>query len=235
MMNVTSISDLHGYLNFDVPKCDILTISGDICPVFMSHGSATQHKWLQEVFLPWCNQLIKNKITRYVVFIAGNHDMYFQNAYLKNASLIFNMGENIHYLYNSMIEIEGIKIYGTPWTALFGNWGFMGNEHKLEEVFSKIPEGMDIVITHGPPYGYCDKIEEYKIINISPSNNDEHLGSKVLTKHLERAQPKWCIFGHIHSGSHNVEFLGQTKCINVSLLGENYSIAYKPFNFNIGE
>jgi hypothetical protein len=53
------------------------------------------------------------------------------------------------YLENEEIILDGIKIFGIPWI-------FEKNSEKLFDLYSKIPEDTDILITHAPPYGYGD-------------------------------------------------------------------------------
>ena len=51
-MNICALSDIHGQL-CDVPKCSLLLISGDVCPVW-NHDLAYQAKWLDGGFaLGW--------------------------------------------------------------------------------------------------------------------------------------------------------------------------------------
>ena len=63
---------------------------------------------------------------------------------------------NIIYLENeSMYSLMGIKIFGSPYTPTFGHgWSFNKDRTKLERIWRNIiDEGVDIVITHGPPKG----------------------------------------------------------------------------------
>jgi Icc-related predicted phosphoesterase len=63
-----------------------------------------------------------------------------------------------------------------------------------------IPEDIDIVVTHNPPYGILD----------------ENMGSVNILNFIMKAKPKYHLFGHIHSTEgQNVQF-GDTKCINVA-------------------
>ena len=229
-VKIAATSDLHGELNFKVPVVDILTISGDICPVKGSHNPIAQMHWLNEYFLPWCDNLVKSNNVKHVVFIAGNHDFVFKKVVKHQPESIFNfiLPANVYYLCDSGVMLEGIKIYGTPWTPTFGNWAYMHGEQILDGIFDKIPNGLDILLTHGPAHGYNDTILQYA------SRSAEHLGSTMLAKHIARALPKWVFCGHIHSGNHNVEkmpisLMDNVKLVNVSLLDEDYNIAYKPF------
>ncbi len=52
------------------------------------------------------------------------------------------------------------KVYGSPYSSFFLDWGFnakRGEESKA--IWAKIPTDTDILITHGPAYGYNDKCE----------------------------------------------------------------------------
>ena len=237
---IVSISDNHGLLDFKLPSGFILTISGDITPTNINHVVG-QEFWIQNHFHPWCEKLIKDGIFEHIVYIAGNHDRYFSKLMKDNKTDEFRktLPKNVHYLLNNMVEIDGIKIYGTPFTPTFGSWYFMHSEDILDNIFAKIPEGLDILLSHGPAYGWNDKIEQY------PERcweDDKHIGSKSLRKHILRAKPKMVCTGHIHSASHNINTLPivnenlervEIKTVNVSLLDEDYLIAYKPLEFNI--
>jgi Icc-related predicted phosphoesterase len=61
---------------------------------------------------------------------------------------------------------------------------FQIDKMKLKEVFS---ENLDILITHGPPYGIFDRTA--KKVNA---------GCKYLLDRVQKVKPKIHIFGHIH-------------------------------------
>ena len=112
-----------------------------------------------------------------------------------------------------------VKIYGSPWQPEFHNWAFNlpKNGLELEQKWNDIPEDTDILITHGPAFGYCDKvIGQY-----------ENLGCQLLTNRIKRIKPKIHVCGHIHSG-HGYVFDGDTHFINASVLDEQYQYTQKP-------
>ena len=239
-MKIVSTADLHGELEFKLPSGDILTISGDICPVRGSHSPTTQMYWLKNHFLPWCDKLIKDSIFKHVVFISGNHDFVFKKVTtITSGDFYMNLPNNVHYLFDAGVEIEGIKIYGTPWTPTFGNWAYMCSEDILDQIYSKIPEGLDILLSHGPAYGWNDTILK------GPYKPDviEHIGSKSLRKHIIRSKVKHFLYGHIHECSHipliiphinkNIERVSETTSTCVSLLNDYYEIEYPPFEFSL--
>ncbi len=237
-VKIVAISDIHGYLPGNLPSGDILTISGDICQVRCSHSPTNQFHWIQNKLIPWFYELINSGKFKHIVFIAGNHDFIFKSLLADPSSFHIIWPDNVHYLCDSLIEIEELKIYGTPWTPTFGNWAFMGDYGTLEGHFKKIPEGMDIVLSHGPMYGYNDTILQYPE---RTGDRDLHIGSKALLQRIKEVKPKWILVGHIHSGNHAVEkvfhFMGDltnhTNSINVSLIDEDYDPSYFPYEFSI--
>ena len=234
---IVSISDNHGILDFKLPPGKILTISGDITPTTENHLIGQEY-WIKNHFLPWCDKLIKDNIFEYVVFTPGNHDRIFERMMKSNKETEFRLSlpNNVYYLRDNMVEIEGIKIYGTPWTPTFGNWYFMEPEAILHNKFMGIPEGLDILLSHGPAFGWNDTIMQYQ--------ETDHLGSTALREHIIRANPKMTCTGHIHSGDHKPSKIpskfnddndgfDMINIVNVSLLDENYEVAYRPFEFTI--
>jgi hypothetical protein len=120
------------------------------------------------------------------------------------------------YLQDSGVTLDGVSFWGTPWTIPFHGWGFNAREEVRELAFSQIPEGVDVLLTHGPPkvggLGYLE---------------DKQLGDPVLDWHICRAKPKLVFCGHIHySSGRSAEIIHEdkkiTKMFNVAYLGEDY-------------
>lgn len=183
-MKIWHISDTHTFHG-------LLTIPDGIDMVIHS-GDATnpkdpyQNKPEMENFIFWFSKLpIKWK-----VFVAGNHDTSIEKKLITKLDFTSN---GIIYLENDFTEIEGIKIWGSPVTPTFGTgWSFNKNRAKTHELWSKIPDGTDIVITHGPPKGVLDLSYDYK-------NQLEFCGDSALKKKMISLNPKLCLFGHIHN------------------------------------
>ena len=53
-------------------------------------------------------------------------------------------------------------------------------------VWKELPK-VDILVTHGPPFGILDK-----------TNEGKNAGSELLLKEVLRLKPKLHLFGHIH-------------------------------------
>jgi hypothetical protein len=58
-----------------------------------------------------------------------------------------------------MIEIEGIKIFGSPYILHWSDTGFFYEPEQEVHIWPHIPD-VDILITHGPPYGIMDQTKK---------------------------------------------------------------------------
>lgn len=219
-------SDWHGhvpkYNDREVIKsCDCLVLCGDI---FESRiNRAKMERFLTEI----------NSLGKPIVMTPGNHDWGIFNAEVMNVSnaLYGSISKDylkrtfgINCLIDEMIEVNGVKIYGTPWTPMFCNWAFMLDEEGLRRKYSNIPKGVDILIAHGPPFD-----ENSKIDSCCPNlytGQPDHLGSHAFRDAIIEKKPKYMFCGHIHSGDHSGVKIGETSCFNVSYLGEDYNPHY---------
>ncbi|MBY0525279.1 MAG: metallophosphoesterase [Gemmataceae bacterium] len=210
---VVAVSDLHGTLPA-VPDCDLLLIAGDICPV-KNHGLAFQADWLNTDFRFWLRSLP----ARQIVFIAGNHDFIFQ----QEPGLVPRDLPAV-YLQDSGFEWQGLKIWGTPWQPWFFDWAFNLHEPELPRKWNLIAPDTDILVVHGPPFGYGDGV---------PSGGGiRHAGSPSLLACIEKLAPRMAVFGHIHEGRGEWR-LGETILANVTILNERYEHVYPPWEGKI--
>lgn len=250
-MKIISISDIHGYLP-KLPKCDIVTIAGDIVPVNIQRQYESCISWLSGPFQEWALNLDCKK----VIFIAGNHDFVFEylsnngvhsaiendirtyNGYLDPISImnmLFQLDNvddpKIIYLQDSAYIYNNIKFYGTPWCPELKNWAFYGDSKKLYNKFNEIQEDTDILITHCPPkYGLQGTVLETNwnyMTDFGCVELQQVIDEKFFFKDM------WVLSGHIHSGNHKIEKFNDVKYINTSIKDENYSVTYKPFEFEI--
>jgi hypothetical protein len=177
-------------------------------------------------FLEWFNS-IDNYTDK--IFIAGNHDRVFENIphwvekilpeyptidYLQDEEWVdYNDGPN------GDISEENIRIYGSPWQPEFYNWAFNLPRHgeEMKAKWDAIPNNTDILVTHGPAFGYLD----------TPGGRSIRVGCEMLRHRVDEFKPKIHVFGHIH-GSAGYYFNGHTHFINASVLDERYTYQNKP-------
>ena len=203
-MRIVCISDTHGY-EPDLPLGDLLVHCGD----WSGHGGKSE----SIRFVQWMNR-VKANYKYGVVVVPGNHERYVDN-FLPDALELFDV-PNVKLLVNETVIIDGIKIFGTPYTPTFFNWAFMGNESFLNSKFQAMQTGTDLVISHGPPYKILDWVER-----------DENVGSYALAEAIDRVKPRVVVFGHIHAQYGVLEQRG-VKYYNVAQVDEDYKIANLP-------
>lgn len=183
-LRILAISDTHGFhdqfLDSDFKDLDMIIFAGD-CSNTMSPAINANEV---TKFLNWYDDIP----VKYKIMIAGNHCTSIEYGLIKPNQY----HKSIIYLEHESINIEGINIFGSPYTPRYGAWSFMKDKGKLDPYWEQIPENTDILVTHGPPKG---------ILDLSRNRNDEleFCGDKELLNHVYRVKPKHHIFGHIHN------------------------------------
>lgn len=225
-MKVTFISDTHNrHRRIELPGGDMLIYAGD----FMSSGY-----YIEELhdFVSW----IAEQPYKYKVCIAGNHDRLCESYPYEKVKDLFEYyyDDGVRYIMDEEIEIEGLRIYGTPYQPYFLNWAFnVKSERKLTEIYTKIPSGLDILITHCPPYDILDK--SHKSRPQSDITGNEPLGSKELLNVLNYMEepPKYCCFGHIHGDGGQILKQDDITFINASVCNEDYIPSNKVITLDV--
>lgn len=225
-MKIYATSDLHGNLEgLDPIGQDIVVIAGDfaIMKGWSKWHLNDQKKWTMKKFIPWTQ---KYPTTQFVI-VPGNHDLFMDSKFINqhdDIDLSIQWPDNVHLLIDKQIEVNGLKIYGTPWIPVISHkWAFEADEEKQALMYSKIPENLDILVTHSPPSIPASFIDRSLQYGISPS-----FGSSILADSILLKKPKHVFCGHIHTGDHAMFKLNGIKIYNVSRLNEDYEIAYEP-------
>lgn len=163
-MRLIHLSDTHGRHRqlTDLPQADVIVHTGDI----------TEDGTEEEVedFVEWFGNLPY----RHKIFIAGNHDLCLYGASIEG------LADNVHYLCNEAITIDGIRFYGVP---MFLHDDLEGNFPKL---YSCIPDDTDVLLTHQAPLGILDE------------QDGINFGDYFLYKRVMEVKPKYHLFGHLH-------------------------------------
>jgi len=215
MTRIVAISDTHSYhRKVIIPPADILIHAGDI--------SWQGERSIIKDYCEWGSELIKKGVIKEVITVAGNHDLSLQDNRSRDILEMFNC-YGITYLEDEEYITMGLKIWGSPWSNEFGNWAFMTNEHELDQIYNKIPDDTDIIISHGPSYDVLDM-----------TARGVKAGSRALSKHTERVCPKLLITGHLHEayGTHEDKEAG-TFYANASICTLQYAPINKPIVINV--
>lgn len=192
-MKILHLSDTHGchHRLGQLAYTDVVVHSGD----FTMNGSQSE----AIDFLNWFCDLPH----RHKIFICGNHDECLYGANIDG------LDNNVHYLCNSGIEIEGVKFYGVPM--------FMGDciTDRQTRNYERIPQDTDVLITHCPAYGILD------------FDDNIHYGSEEILSKLSAVRPKAHLFGHIHV-QHGLTTVDGTIFSNGAIMNVDYTNLNSP-------
>lgn len=231
MIKICAISDMHGYLPDIEKPFDLMLIAGDAVALDVQRWCDGSKEWYENEFKDWLDTLPYEDENSKVILIMGNHDVGIERN--KDGWRPKNIHSRLIYLEDDFFFFrkgdDKICIYGTPYCKVFGRWAFMRDYQLLKEHYSKIPENIDILLTHDAPYGVSDICYDW----LHQGRALEHIGNPALREAILEKNPKWNIHGHLHSANHDIELLGNTNVVNVSLLNESYNLVYKPFYFTI--
>lgn len=90
----------------------------------------------------------------------------------------------MHYLEHESVNIEGIRIFGSPYQPSMFDCAFGREKEELQKLWSDADIRADILVTHCPPFGVLD---EYK---------GTKTGCQLLLEKVNHLRPKYHIFGH---------------------------------------
>ena len=136
------------------------------------------------------------------IAIAGNHDFCFEEE-PEEARRILTAAI---YLQDDAVEVGGLRFWGSPWQPWFYDWAFnLKRGPALAEKWALIPEGLDVLVTHGPPAGILDKTDDGRAV-----------GCEDLMRRVQVVKPRLHVFGHIHEGR-GALWRGDTLFVNASV------------------
>lgn len=186
-MKILHLSDTHTWHRKleHLPEADVVVHSGDFCMAGTDSEAIDFLNWFCD--LPY----------RHKIFICGNHDEALFGATLSG------LDDNVHYLYNTGVEIDGVKFYGVP---MFMNDCISGQQ---DEFYNDIPVDTDVLITHAPPHGILD------------FDDDINYGSKTLAICINELNLRAHLFGHIHRQFGMVR-QGNTIFSNAAIMNTTY-------------
>lgn len=219
-MKIVCISDTHGLhhnMHHEIPDGDVLIHAGD-----MSEGKMPEVREFNE----WLGTLPhKHKLV-----VAGNHDFSFQRDPADSIQAL----SNAVYLQDRTFVIGNVQFYGSPWQPWFWDWAFNFPKDELSTgetaraTWRDVPNGTDVLITHGPPRGMHDNIEWPPGSGEFQRPGCPFLGERISTLTTLKAH----VFGHIHEGYGQSEISG-LKFINASICDAKYRPANAPIVFTL--
>lgn len=196
------MADTHGCLLNDVPESRILVHAGDAC------DEGTQAEF--ERFCDWFNGLPHpNK-----VFVPGNHDRFVEC----NLAAAREMMPGTTILIGESVEIDGIRLWGGPWTPGDGSMSFSTlSALEARARWLLITSMTDVLVTHGPPKGMFDGFWH--------GWRHQRAGCPELRAATLRNPPRVHIFGHIHEQGGRQRQSGTTRSVNAAVVDAHYRFA----------
>lgn len=192
-MKFVAISDIHRDWSMlqNLPEGDVFIFAGDFS------------NWGEFIDIQHCAMAMANLPFKHKLLIAGNHDMKCEGNYAMVKETFAQ--RNIRYCENELVEIDGIKIYLSPYATKVGFWKFgVMDGQESKDMWARIPDDIDILVTHGPPFGVLD-------------NPVERYGNRQLLTRVTEIQPEFHIFGHIHEEGGRQYYIGRTTFANVCM------------------
>lgn len=208
-MKLICIADTHNmHQDISIPDGDVLIHAGD----FTEAG--TKKESLN--FLGWFSSLPH----KHKIFVGGNHDFYLENMnFTEKKKLI---PENITFLQDSGVTIDGFNFWGSAINPGEGQWAF--NRHRGRDIrkhWEKIPHNTSVLITHTPPYGIKDQLI-----------NKTHLGCEELNRRIQELRLPYHVFGHIHD-QYGIVKISPTTYINASSVDNKYRLLNSPIELDL--
>lgn len=176
-MRIVAVADTHTFEDQlgPIPEGDVFVHAGDL----IRKGT------LEELagVVPW----IRGLPHRHKVVVAGNHDWCFARERERACAML---GKEVVYLEDERVVIEGVSFYGSPWQPEYLGWAFnLPRGEALAARWARIPPGIDVLITHGPPRGIGDG---------GDGGMPGRQGCAHLREAVARVKPLLHLFGHIH-------------------------------------
>jgi Icc-related predicted phosphoesterase len=205
-LRLVLLSDTHQlHREVEVPDGDILIHAGDFTMFSQSMKAIIDfNEWLGE--LPH----------RFKACVPGNHE-FFLEADPSRCSLV----DNATVLINEGVDIDGLRVWGSPVTPLYGAFGVSSAEDR-KKLYAQIPTDTDVLVTHGPPYSILDV----------DGNSGLHSGCHELLDAVMRIRPKLHVFGHVH-GAYGIFQTEHTTFVNAALLGIHGGLDKPPLVFRM--
>ena len=141
-MRIVCIADTHGlHRQLEVPTGDLLIHAGDF--TFYSKPPS-----IVSDFDDWLGSLPH----RHKVVVPGNHEFALEEPEDRSAIA------NAILLVDSGVQVGGMRIWGSPVIPLYGGAFGMSRAADRKRHWARIPEGLDILVTHGPSLGILDEL-----------------------------------------------------------------------------
>ena len=156
------------------------------------------HKWMNE------------QEAGYFISIMGNHELLVEKNFYLAKDSAEKACPGVHFIEEGLVELEGLKIWCSAYTPWFLDWAYNVPRDEIHRHWDLIPDGIDVLATHGPAAGILDQCK-----------HGDRVGCGELLKAIDRVKPRIHLFGHIHEEYGKVSRNG-TDHYNCSNCNEDY-------------
>lgn len=172
-LTIVAMADTHMFHDeLVVPDGDVLVHAGDL-----TRGGTPRELRAAAAFL-------RALPHRHKLVVAGNHELCLERAPESSWPIL----DGLTVLHDSGVTIGGLRFWGSPWQPAFCDWAFnLPRGPRLAERWALIPEGTDVLVTHGPPQGFGDRVHDQR-----------REGCADLLERVRVVRPQVHLFGHIH-------------------------------------
>lgn len=175
-IRIVAMADTHlAHEGLVVPDGDVLVHAGDM----LQHGSLDE--------LARAADFLRALPHRSKIIVPGNHEVCLERQPAEARALL----DGFVYLEDEAATVEGLVFYGSPWQPKFRIWAFGATRGaELASKWAKIPDRLDVLVTHGPPFGFGDRIVW--------KDKERRVGCADLLARVREVKPRLHLFGHIH-------------------------------------
>lgn len=209
-MKIVMISDVHcKWDSLVIPECDVLISCGDY--------SFRGEREVVRDFHTWLNEQEAN----HIISLQGNHELWVEKNFNEAKELALSVCPAVHFIDEGPIEIEGVRFYGSAVQPTFGRWAWNRDRGPdIKRHWDRIPDNIQVLITHGPPGGILDVVYDYM------GTPNTRVGCNDLMDRIRQLNDlKLHCFGHIHESSGIAEIENVTY-VNAAICNDHYAVAY---------
>ena len=194
-MQILALSDTHTELPTleSLPDADVLVHCGD----WTNGGFAADEMGAVGDWVAAARERYP-----YVLALHGNHDIGVRNHHWEALGVIPLDGQ-------TRVHPSGLSFHGVALTTAYDMpelaqvWDHMTVNPQAEAAAWDF-EKVDVVVAHGPPYSYLDRVI-----------GGQRVGSREALRYIRTYQPRLYLCGHIHEAA-GEEKLGPTRIVNLA-------------------
>jgi Icc-related predicted phosphoesterase len=210
-VNIVAVSDTHGrHRDLEIPEGDVFVHAGDLTKTGTIDELRDVAEWIEGLSFS------------HKVIVAGNHDFCLEHPAKRDEAE--HLLADFTYLRDESAGIDGLNFWGSPWTPVYGQWAFQKQRgDEIAGVWESVSDGVDVLVTHGPPRGIGDR-----------TRGGKQVGCQQLRECIRGCRPRLHLFGHIHEarGDWTVEGI---QCVNASVTTVGYGAVQPPGVMRIEE